>query len=99
MKELYWKAAIFCQPSHFENASIVLLEAMQAGCCIIARNVWWNPETIYENWLFHTTKELAEKIENMINNPDELNILQKDSLVRIKKYGWENIVLEYDTYL
>jgi glycosyltransferase involved in cell wall biosynthesis len=30
MKELYGKASIFCQPSHFENMSIVLLEAMEA---------------------------------------------------------------------
>jgi glycosyltransferase involved in cell wall biosynthesis len=39
MKELYAKASIFCQPSFFENSSIVLLEAMQSGCTILARNV------------------------------------------------------------
>jgi len=99
MKELYWKASIFCQPSYFENASIVLLEAMQSWCVLIARNTWWNPETVDNKWLFNNINELKEKIEYFIKNEDKLEIIQKENIDKIKKYEWKNIILEYDKYL
>ena len=99
MKELYWKASIFCQPSYFENASIVLLEAMQSWCVLIARNTWWNPETVDEKWLFNNINELKEKIEYFIKNENKLEIIQKENIEKIKKYERKNIILEYDKYL
>jgi glycosyltransferase involved in cell wall biosynthesis len=46
MKELYGKASVFVLPSHFENMNMTLLEAMQAGCNIIATDVGGNSEIV-----------------------------------------------------
>jgi len=99
MKELYWKASIFCQPSYFENASIVLLEAMQSWCVLISRNAWWNPETVNEKWLFENINDLKNKIEKFILDEKILEELQKENIERIKKFEWKKIILEYDKYL
>ena len=99
MKELYWRASIFRQPSYFENASIVLLEAMQSWCVLIARNTWWNPETVDEKWLFKNISDLKNKINYFIKNEDKLEKSQKENTERIKKYEWEKIILDYDKYL
>ena len=99
MKELYWKASIFCQPSYFENASIVLLEAMQAWCCLIARNVWWNPETVNKKWLFNNLEDLKNKLEFFIKNEKELEKVQRENIEKVKKYEWKKIILEYNKYL
>lgn len=99
MKEVYWKASIFCQPSHFENASIVLLEAMQSWCAILARNVWWNTETTSTNQLFTNIGDLQNKIINLINDPKKIPLISKENVEIVKKYEWENIILEYEKIL
>jgi glycosyltransferase involved in cell wall biosynthesis len=69
MKELYGKASIFVLASWFENMNMTLLEAMQAGCKIIASNVGGNPEVVGEDSLFEVrnSKELRNLLEKMIN--------------------------------
>jgi glycosyltransferase involved in cell wall biosynthesis len=99
MKELYWKASIFCQPSYFENASIVLLEAMQSWCALIARNTWWNPETVNKKWLFNNISDLKKEIKFFIKNETLLEELQKENINRIKKFEWNKIILDYDKNL
>lgn len=99
MKELYWKASIFCQPSFFENSSIVLLEALQSWCAILARNVWWNPETIWEWQLFEKITDLNEKISNFISDEEVVLKFSKENLETIKRYYLENIILEYNKNL
>lgn len=99
MKKLYGEASIFCQPSFFENASIVLLEAMQSWCAIIARNTWWNPETISKNQLFEDLKDLAKKIKNLINDENLLKSISKENIEKIKNFEWERIVKEYEVML
>jgi glycosyltransferase involved in cell wall biosynthesis len=99
MKELYGKATIFCQPSHFENASIVLLEAMQAWSSIIARNIWWNPEVISLNQLFEDIKSLQEKIFNFLNDEKLLETISNKNIEKIKSFEWVEIVGEYEKSL
>jgi len=99
MKDLYWKASIFCQPSYFENASIVLLEAMQSWCAILARNTWWNPESISKDQLFDNILDLENQIKSLIVNEKELEDFQKNNITTIKNFEWEKIILEYEKIL
>ncbi|MDD4083510.1 MAG: glycosyltransferase family 4 protein, partial [Sphaerochaetaceae bacterium] len=52
MKEFYGHAKIFISASYYENMSIVLLEALSAGCTVLATNVGGNPEVINKKNLF-----------------------------------------------
>lgn len=96
MKNLYGHASIFCQPSLFENASIVLLEAMQAWCAVLARNIGGNPETISQDQLFEDIDELKEKLTNFLSNENKVNSIAYENVQRIQNYQREVIVKKYE---
>jgi glycosyltransferase involved in cell wall biosynthesis len=52
LREMYGRASIFVLASHRENMSVALLEAMAAGCRIVASNVGGTPEVVQESSLF-----------------------------------------------
>jgi len=94
LKELYGHAAIFVLPSHFENANVTLLEALQSGCKVIASDVGGNPETIPTESLFRASSpsDLKEKLASLLASPlHEKNIINKDS-----KHLWQNISKDYE---
>jgi glycosyltransferase involved in cell wall biosynthesis len=63
-------------PSHEEGFSNVILESMAAGLPVIATRVGGNPEAIVDSetgWLVppHSPDELAEKILDLLQNPEK----------------------------
>ena len=95
MKELYGKASIFCQPSHFENMSIVLLEAMEAWCAIIARDVGWNKEVISPEGLYETETKLKEQLSTLFTNEKLLKSNSQNNIRKVKEFYSENIAKKY----
>jgi glycosyltransferase involved in cell wall biosynthesis len=97
MKELYGKASIFCQPSFFESFWLTLLEAMQAGCVLLWRDIWWFAwvRENTSNILFEDVKDLQEKISNLINDEKWLKSISNDNIEKIKNFEWDEIVKEY----
>lgn len=95
MKNLYGKASIFISASYFENLSVVLLEALSAGCHVLASDVGGNPEVIKEDNLFpaKNSKALALKLKKLINS---LEIKQG---VVPNKFHWEGIITQYSDLL
>lgn len=77
-------------PSISESFGIVLLEAMACGKPVIASNVGGIPELIAENVGLlvkpKNSKELAEKMDYLLENPDIRDILGKNALEKVKKY-------------
>jgi glycosyltransferase involved in cell wall biosynthesis len=70
-KDLLEKAAIFVLASEKENASVVLLEAMSAGCAVITTNSSGCAETVGEAGMLtepHDTAALAEKIKSLVKD-------------------------------
>lgn len=95
MKDLYGKARVLMSASHFENMSIVLLEAIASGCIVIASNVGGNPEVITDKQnLFEKQNitELKSKINQAIDNK-----LPKQKLD--DKFKWNNIIKDYEEVL
>jgi glycosyltransferase involved in cell wall biosynthesis len=94
MKELYGKASIFISASWFENMSIVLLEALSAGCNVIATNAGGNPEVIAKENLFEikNPKELSEKIKKTIN-------LKNKRILLDKNFDWDSVIKKYESIL
>lgn len=99
MKELYWKASIFCQPSYFESFGLTLLEAMQAWCFVISRSNWGAEDILIDtdNIIFNNNNTLEREIKLAVTNINSIS--WKDNIEFVKKYEWGKIILKYDKYL
>ena len=95
MKDLYGHASIFISASHFENMSIVILEAIASGCRVIAANVGGNPEVVGKENLFEVKniEDLRMKITRLIN----LKKIKADKLS--STFYWNNIIKKYEGML
>jgi glycosyltransferase involved in cell wall biosynthesis len=89
MKNLYGKAKIFISASWFENMSIVLLEALSAGCNVIATNVGGNPEVVSKEGLFEVgnIERLKEKLR--------VAMFEKSISSNLRRFDWNEIVKKY----
>jgi glycosyltransferase involved in cell wall biosynthesis len=94
MRELYGKARIFVSSSWFENMSIVILEALSSGCCVIASEVGGNPELVGNENLFKVRDidELKIRILECMNK--ELVIERIDN-----RFKWNKIIDKYEEVL
>jgi len=90
MKKLYGHASVFVCPSHFENMSVVLLEALVSGCYVLATNVGGNPEVVPKEGLFETKniQKLKECFSEFIANSKKYMTLNE-------KFYWDNILEKY----
>jgi glycosyltransferase involved in cell wall biosynthesis len=82
-------------PSHEEGFSNVVLESMAAGLPVVATRVGGNPEAIIDGttgWLVppHNPKELANKIVDLLNDPQKAKRWGELGKIRIK----ENFLVE-----
>lgn len=90
-QDLMEGAAVFCLPSinRLEAFGVVLLEAMRAGRAIISANIsgsgvpWVNSNGI--NVPVRDSKALAEAIDQLLSDPDEIVSLGKSARARFKK--------------
>jgi glycosyltransferase involved in cell wall biosynthesis len=90
--EHYNNADIFVFPSLYEGFGLPPLEAMSAGCPVIASNASSMPEVcgdaaIYFDPFNH--KELAEKILMVLYNPTLREELTKRGFERSKFFSWD----------
>lgn len=95
--ELYNHAACFCLPSLFEGFGLPLLEAMACGCPVIASRISSMPEVVGGAGLLvdpYNTKDIAIKIEQMIENDVLRSGLKKRALLQAKKFSWEKTANE-----
>ncbi len=90
MKELYGHAALFVLPSHFENMNVTLMEAMQAGCEVLATAVGGNPEITSSDNLFPAQNPTALRAK-LITRLDKINF----HLASDTRYNWKNIISSY----
>ena len=99
LKELYGRASIFVLPSHFENMNITLLEAMQAGCSIIASRVGGNVEVIGntgELFQVKNSTELRKKIKLLVDDENKRKgYLEKTQERATNIFDWDIMVNKY----
>lgn len=98
LEELYSNAYIYVLPSDIEGMAISLLEAMSYGNCCLVSDIPENTEVIEDfgvSFRKSNVKDLRDKIEYLLKNPDKVEELQKDSADYIcKKYNWDFVVDE-----
>lgn len=90
----------FCVfPSRWENAPIVLLEAMAAGKPIISTKVGGIPEIIQEGrnglLVYPDVPFVANAMSLLIEDQEIRKKLSKNNLIDVKKYSWKKISPKY----
>ncbi len=100
LNELFSNAYIFILPSEMEGLPIVILEALSFGKCVLASDISENMEVIapfgkdeygfsFEN---KNIKSLREKIELLINNPENVESMCSNSIDYVKtNYNWDSV--------
>ena len=98
LEELYSNAYGFVLPSDVEGMALTLLEAMSYGDCCLVRDSCENTEVVEDKALvFHKgdVKDLRDKLEYMLNNPETVREYGRQSADFIcGKYNWDQVVEE-----
>jgi len=95
------KADIFINTSNYDTAPRSLLEAMANGLCVISTNVGGIPllasdgvETLLVNP--NDTESMAEKIGQILKEPDLAVQLSQNARIRAEKSDWAEILPKWD---
>lgn len=92
LKVLYENAEFFILPSLYEGFGLPVLEAMQYGCPVITSNISSLPEVGGDAALYvnpEDTKDLAKKMEQLLENEKLKKELIKKGYQQVKKFSWE----------
>jgi len=99
LARLYGEATIFVLPSERENFSMVLLEAMSAGCAVISTNIAGNREAVGNCGDFVPPNDvgaLQEAVSTLVANPDRCRELGRRAAERATgAFDWNVIGNRY----
>ncbi|MDO5525463.1 MAG: glycosyltransferase family 4 protein [Prevotella sp.] len=95
LQELYKHADVFLFPTLGEGFGLVLLEALSKGIPVIASTNCAGPDLIEDGkngFIINPghVNEIVEKLNFLLNNPDELEIMSNYAARSISNYTWEN---------
>jgi len=98
--ELINKAKVFSLLSAFESQGIVYLEAMSAGCSILASNINACKETASDDIGYLVQRDNVNKVElklrRLMDDKTKLDFFMNNSRKRYEeKYNWDKIIEEY----
>jgi len=98
--ELINKAKVFSLLSAFESQGIVYLEAMSAGCSILASDINACKETVSDEVGYlvqrDNVNEVELKLRRLMDDRIKLDLFMKNSRKRYEeKYNWDKIIEEY----
>lgn len=91
LAKLYAGAACFVFPSKIEGFGLPGLEAMAAGCPVVAANASCLPEIYGEAARYFdpdNINDLVDKINQVLSDKKLANDLKKKGLAQVKKYSW-----------
>ncbi|WP_042341390.1 glycosyltransferase family 1 protein [Calothrix sp. PCC 7507] len=97
-------ADAFIFPSRTETLGLVLLEAMAAGCPVVAARSGGIPDIVtngVNGYLFEAKVDLQEAIAatiNLLQNKQKSNIIRQNARREAEKWGWETAVYQLQNY-
>ena len=91
---LYKSASVFAFPSFNEGFGLPALEAMAFGLPVVSSNSSCLPEVLGESALYFNPKDpkdIAKKIEKVLDDNNLKNSLVRNGYNQIKKYSWRRM--------
>ncbi len=99
-RQLFANSLIYIQPSVMEGNSPALMSAMACGRCVIVNGIEQNRETIGTAGVSFNAgdpQDLQRRLDELLNNPDEIKRLGQLARNRIETvYNWEKVVDQLD---
>lgn len=96
LEELYSNAYVYCLPSDLEGMPLSLLEAMSYGNCCLTSDIPECAEVVEDKAITFKksdVKDLKEKLEWLVTNPDVVNKYKATATDFIcEKYSWDDVV-------
>jgi glycosyltransferase involved in cell wall biosynthesis len=95
-------ARLFVFPSLYEGFGIPLVEAMAAGCPILASNSSTHPEVLDDAGVMFDPADpnaLADCLAALLNNPDRLAQCRARGLERAKQFSWAQTADQLQRFL
>ena len=96
--QIYAESAIFVMPSLHENFPIVLLEALGAGCAVIANAAGGMPEVIGDAGILVPAGDITALREGLCRLLDDTTLrdtLQQQALQQIEHFRWSHILSQH----
>ena len=92
-------ADIFVLPSHADPAPLVISEAREAGCAVVATNVDGIPELLEQGQAGilvepNNPRQLAAVLRDLVSNPDELQFWRSSSQKHIGRLSVSRVARE-----
>ncbi len=97
LKALYQKAKLAVFPSFYEGFGLPLLEALSCGCPVVCSDNSSFPEIGGKEALYcspNKPNQIAQKINQLIENPDLRLELKQAAKKQIKKFSWQKTAKE-----
>jgi phosphatidylinositol alpha-mannosyltransferase len=100
-RKLFWESDVFCSPAiHGESFGIVLLEAMAAGCAVVAGSNSGYASVMKDTGAIslvnpRDTLEFARRLSIMANDEPLRKTWRQWAAREIRQYSYENIVDSY----
>lgn len=98
LQDLYNSSKIFVFPSLRENFPIVLLEAMEAGCAVIASDIDSCREVIGDAGMTTpaaSVRHLKDTLTQLMGNEAEIRHLRELALNRVREFDWPTVAQKY----
>jgi glycosyltransferase involved in cell wall biosynthesis len=97
-RQLFEQSSIFVFTSESENFPTVLLEAMSAGCAIIASDIPSHKEILSKTGIFvkpKNTPEIRDRLLYLINSQQEREKLGAANQHEVEQFDWKSITEKY----
>lgn len=99
-REFQSNAYLYIQATEVGGTHPALLEGMGHGNCVLANDVPEHREVLGDAGFFFSAKangELTEKIQYLVDHPEEVQTAGKKAVARIKeKYTWDRVTDAYE---
>jgi len=102
LEELFSNAYLFCLPSTVEGLSVVLLEAMNFGCCCLSSDIAGNRESIEgHGYTFRSrdTADLGRVLKHLIEHPGSVHEKKASAQEYVRRnYSWDLVTDQMEKF-